>query len=47
MFLELGVDDIKEFVDLDADVVTSLLVVFCPLVRVQRSEEISVPVAFV
>jgi hypothetical protein len=36
MFLELGMDNIKEFVDFNTDVITSLLVVFCPLVQVQQ-----------
>jgi hypothetical protein len=36
--LELGVDDVNELVDFNADVITSLLVVFRPLVR--PSEEI-------
>ena len=38
IFLELAMDDVDEFADLNADVVTSLLVVFCPLVH--QSEEI-------
>jgi hypothetical protein len=28
MFLELGMDNVKKFVDFNADVITSLLVVF-------------------
>lgn len=36
MFLELGMDNVKKFVDFNADVITSLLVVFRPLVQVQQ-----------
>lgn len=36
VFLELGMDNIKKFVDLNTDVIASLLVVFCPLVQVQQ-----------
>lgn len=31
--LELGIDDVNQFVDLDANVITSLLVVFHSLVQ--------------
>jgi hypothetical protein len=31
--LELGVDNVNELVDFNADVITSLLVVFCPLAQ--------------
>lgn len=36
MFLELGMDDVKKFVDFNADVITSLLVVFRSLVQVHQ-----------
>ena len=36
MVLELSIDNVKKFIDFDADVITSLLVVFRPLAQVQQ-----------
>lgn len=36
MFFELGMDNVKKFVDFNADVITSLLVVFRTLVNVRQ-----------
>ena len=41
MLLELGMDNVKKFVDFNADVITSLFVMFRPLVEVQQCQVMS------